>query len=101
MFDKFLDFITPESKKQNYEINGKHQFYIEPSIRGKLPYQSSSVSITCFSDESKRKPIDFPPAEPRWGDPVCSRWTYTKRKEREKYCPLLDTFFRNATRPHK
>ena len=59
MFDKFLDFITPESKKQNYEINGKHQFHIEPTIRGKLPYQSSSVSITCYSDDSKRKPIDF------------------------------------------
>lgn len=59
MFDNQINFLTPDRVKFGYEINGKHDFFIEPSIRGKLPYQNTSMTITCFEDDTKKRPQDF------------------------------------------
>lgn len=59
MFDKLINFVIPDKRNTNFKISGKHTFHVDPTIRGKLPYQSASITITCFENEERRKPLDF------------------------------------------
>ena len=59
MFDKLVNFIIPDNRNVNFKTTGNHNFLVDPTIRGKLPYQSASITITCFKDERRTAPQDF------------------------------------------
>lgn len=59
MFDKLVNFIIPDNRNVNFKTTGKHSFFVDPTIRGKLPYQSASITITCFTDETRSAAQEF------------------------------------------
>jgi hypothetical protein len=60
LFESLLGIGTEsESKNNKLELVGNYQFYVEPSIIGFQGIHTSTVILTVYADESKRKQLDF------------------------------------------
>jgi hypothetical protein len=60
MFDFFKELVNGGEEDVNKDFitfENEVPFYIEPHIKGDLPYQDTSITLRGFSDKSKTQPL--------------------------------------------
>lgn len=90
MFDFFKELVNGGEEDVNKDfITFEYEvpFYIEPHIKGDLPYQDTSITLRGFSDKSKTQPL-----------PITCKWyrVVDTRNYEIKDNPEQDTYHINA-----
>ena len=60
MFSALFGKKDAKKTQEDYiEYSGEYKFYVEPTIRGEFPYQTSTILISCYKSKLKQTPISF------------------------------------------
>ena len=83
MFKVLSEIFTERNQdQQNIIFDGDYEFWIEPRIKGELPFQTASIIIECFKSDDKTTPLDF---HSRWYRVMNGKNYEIKESEDAKY----------------
>ena len=60
MLEVLSELFTARNKDERYvTYTGDYDFYVQPIIQGSLPFQTTSLSVQCYKNNTKQELIAF------------------------------------------